>query len=218
MYILLIALIIILSLAWFWWKIGDFLLKHKKYVSGFIYVLCLASFLYLSGWHHAIKETWEKALDLLFFLLFLPILASVLNLSFAKKLMIFRKEIWILMWVLAIVHTTAYFTDFSPIWFWEKNFWFFSWEITYLAWWFLATIIAIVLTITSNIYSQKLLWKKWKLLHKTVYILLIFALLHVIFLKIWWRNDMEVYIQNLLPLAIYIVWKFLQYKKIVLIK
>lgn len=132
--------------------------------------------------------------------------------------MIFRKELWILMWVLAMIHSLQYFIWESAYQFWEYNFWIFNWNITYLAYWFIAIIITIALTITSSNYFLKKMWKHWKTLHRTVYILLIFTLLHVIFLKIWWRGWNEVLFKNWIPFIIYIIWKTLEWKKIVLLK
>lgn len=216
---ILTGLVSLLSL----FKVGDiiwtFLIKNKKYVSIFLYILVILSFLFFTdNSNHAIKETWEKAMDLLWFILFLPILAKVFNFSLAKKLMIFRKELWILMWVLAMIHSLQYFIWESAYQFWEYNFWIFNWNITYLAYWFIAIIITIALTITSSNYFLKKMWKHWKTLHRTVYILLIFTLLHVIFLKIWWRGWNEVLFKNWIPFIIYIIWKTLEWKKIVLLK
>lgn len=48
--------------------------------------------------------------------------------------------------------------------------------------WVIAWIIILALWFTSNNLSQKLLWiKKWKLLHKTAYFLIIIVLFHVAF-------------------------------------
>ena len=55
-----------------------------------------------------VKDTGERALDILWFLLFLPILARVFGLPIARMLMRYRKELGILMGMLAIVHSTLY--------------------------------------------------------------------------------------------------------------
>ena len=204
-------------------KVGDiiwsFLIKNKKYVSIFIYILVILSFLFLTdNSNHAIKESWEKAFELLWFILFLPILAKVFNFSLAKKLMIFRKEIWILMWVLAFIHSLQYFIWENAYQFWEYGFWVFNWSITYLAYWFIATIITIVLTATSSNYFIKKMWKHWKTLHRTVYFVLIFTILHVIFIKIWWRHWNEVLLETWIPFVIYTIWKILEWKNIKLMK
>ena len=215
----LFIIISIFSLINFIWEIiWKFLIKNRKYVSKIFYFFTLLSLLYLwSTDNHSIHESWEKALNLLWVILFLPIFAYVFDFSLAKKLLFFRKEMWILMWVLAVVHSTQYFLKPNNIWFWEYEFWFQNWEATYLAWWFLWTIIAIILTITSNNISIKKFWKLWKILHRSVYLLLIFTLLHIIYLKIWWRDWNEVLFETLLPLCLYIIWKILEWKKIKLL-
>ena len=215
MYIELLVIVSVLSFFSYWEKVWMFLIKNKKYVSGILYFLSILSFLYLtSNDHHVIKETWEYSLDLLWFILFLPILYKVFNSSLAWKLMLFRKELWILMWILAIIHSLKYFLDPFPIWFWESSFWYFNWEITHMSWWFLALIITIVLTITSNNYCIKKICKFWKPLHRTTYVLLILTLLHVIFLEIWSKNWNEVYFETLIPLFLYILWKILEWSNV----
>lgn len=51
----------------------------------------------------------------------------------------------------------------------------------------LALIITTPLLLTSNNYTIKLLGKKWKTLHRTVYFVAIFTLLHVVLLE-WARR------------------------------
>jgi len=212
MYILFIVIIFILSAFSFSKNIGDFLVEKKRYISIFFYMLIFLSFFYLfSDDHHAIKETWEKSLDLLWFILWLPILANVFELYIAQKLMPYRKEIWLLMWILAIIHTLQYFLWDHITWFWEQWFWFYNWNINYLVFWFIATIITLILTITSNKFSMIILWTKWKIVHKTIYILLIFTLLHVAFMKInrWWFS---VILIEFIPFIIYFFFKILEWK------
>ena len=210
------ALIIISFLSFFkvWDTISSFIVRYKKYFSVIIYVLCFASFLFLLD-PYMIHETWEIAISLLWFLLWLPILKKVFDFKLAWTLMIFRKEIWILMWVMAIVHSIQYFMDeYNPNIF-SSYFWLNSWILSFYAWGFLALIITIVLTITSNIYSMRLLWRKWKLLHRTVYVLLIFVLLHVSFIKMWWSwfSFMTLF-TVFIPFILYFTWKILEWKKI----
>lgn len=219
MYLPLIIIIVLISVFGYWKRAWDFLITKRKYISWVLYLLSILSFLYLTdSSNQSIHETWERALDLLWFILFLPILAKVFQLELAKKLMLFRKEIWILMWVLAFIHSLQYFIWEYSYWFWEKDFWVFNGSLTYLAYWFIALIITIALTITSNNYSMKMLWKKWKYLHRTVYVLLIFTLLHVLFMKLWWMHENELIFKIWLPLFLYIIWKILQWKKVTLIK
>ncbi len=217
MYIPLLIIISILSLVPARDKIWDFIIQKRKYISWFFYILSFASFFFLIWWPD-IEETWEKSLELLWLILWLPIFAKVFNLVIAKKLMIFRKEIWILMWVLAFVHSLQYFLQDYTIWFWEKLFWVNPfWEITFLAWWFLALVISTVLTLTSNNYLIKKMWRSWKMLHRTVYALLIFTLIHVAMLEAW-EDWIYAYIEEFIPFVIYFGFKILEWKGIVLRK
>jgi len=212
-----LIIITILSLLPFSEIIAKYIIKYRKYISKILYFLCFASFLFLI-WEPDIDDTWEYALELLWILLWLPILAKVFNLVLAKKIMMFRKEIWILMWVMALVHSLQYFMQDYNFWFWEKLFWVNPfWEITYLAWWFVALVITIILTITSNNYSIKNMWKYWKILHRTVYILLIFTLLHVALLEVW-EDWMYAYVEAFTPFVVYFGFKIVEWKGIVLLK
>lgn len=215
MYILVLLIISVLSFFKISDKISDFILKQRKYISVFIYVLCFLSFIFLIDLNTA-HQTWEISISLLWFLLWLPILSKVLNFKLATSLMLFRKEIWILMWVMAFVHSLQYFIDEYSYKIWEKWFWILWWQLSSYAWWFLALIITIVLTITSNKYSVKLLWwKKWKLLHRTVYLLIIFVLLHVAFLKIGGAGfSFLTFFTVFIPFVFYFFWKTLEWKNI----
>jgi sulfoxide reductase heme-binding subunit YedZ len=148
----------------------------------------------------------------LWFLLILPILSKVFSIKIASRLMIFRKEIWILMWVMAFVHSIQYFIEPYSYMFWEIEFWWLNWNVTYLAWWFLGLIITIILTVTSNNFSIKKLWKSWKVLHRTVYILLIFSLLHVAFIKFSSENFLLELLITFIPFFLYFIWKILEWK------
>lgn len=195
-----------------WEVVWNFLIKNRKYISYLFYFLSILSLLYLWNTDNkSIGDSWDQALFLLRFILFLPIFANVLNFSIAKKLMVFRKEIWILMWVLVIVHSAQYFFKSNNLWFWEYGFWFQNWEITYLAWWFMWTVIAIILTITSNNTSIKSLGRVWKLLHRLVYFLLIFTLLHIIYLEGVWFEMVFLF-------PLYVFWKILEWKSVELLK
>jgi sulfoxide reductase heme-binding subunit YedZ len=123
-------------------------------------------------------------MDLLWFLLFLPILAKVFSLPIAKTLVRYRKELGILMGMLAMVHSMLYLTDtYTTILPWDIQFWIDNGSISYLGIGMVATFFTFLLLITSNIASMKLLGKKWKLLHRTAYIIILLTVLHVILLK-----------------------------------
>jgi len=215
MYIPLVILISILSFFSIWEKIWSFLIYNKKYVSLFLYFLTFSSLFYLGdNSSHSIHSTWERTYDLLMLILFIPILAKVFNFSLAKKLMVFRKELWILMWVLALVHWIQYFLSKDSYQFWESWFWTTDWWINYLAYWFMALFITLILTITSNNFSLKKLWKYWKKIHRFVYVLLFFAFLHVFYFIYWTDEFISKLLKYWIPLWIYIVMKILEWNNI----
>lgn len=207
MLLAILAILSILSLFKLWDKAWDLIIKNKNIISWIIYALCFASLLFLLKDDN--HKTWELSLWLLEVILLLPILSKVFKLSIPIRLMLFRKELWILMWVLAFIHSLQYFIKPWAYMFWEKWFWIFNWNITFLAFWFLWIIIAIILTVTSNNYSIKKLWKKWKLLHRLAYILLISVFIHVILLK-----NLEDLSLILLLIIIYFILKTLEWNKI----
>ena len=210
-----IPILIIISVLSFF-KLGDdiwvFIIKQRAIISKILLVLAFLT-LFLMFFSYSVKESWEKAIWLLWIVLWLPILSKVFWLKLAQKLMLFRKEIGVLMGTFTIVHSSQYFFDSSFTAFLKPDFWYTNGMITYLAWWMLATIITIILTFTSNNFSIKILWKKWKYLHRTVYFLLIFALLHVAFLQFSSEWYLDIII-TFIPFIFYFIWKILEWKSI----
>lgn len=131
-----------------------------------------------------IKETGGAALELLWIILFIPILSKVFNQSLAKKFILWRKELGILMGMLALVHGLQYFS-FGNIFqnIMDTTFWASSLSIPFVTVGMIALVISILLLVTSNLYSQKKLKKYWKMLHRLVYPLLLLVILHVILIQ-----------------------------------
>lgn len=129
------------------------------------------------------KESGEKAIFILWIILWLPIFARVLGLGVAKVLMPLRKEIGILMGTLAIVHTISFMAP-NPSFILSKIFWISSsgYPSAY-TFGFLAYILTLPLLFTSNTWAMKKLGKKWKTLHKLVYGIVIFTVVHVVLIK-----------------------------------
>ena len=107
MHIILLSLIVVLSFTSYSERIADFFQRNFTIISRLILLLAFASttLLFIP---EMVKDTGERALDILWFLLFLPILARVFGLPIARMLMRYRKELGILMGMLAIVHSTLY--------------------------------------------------------------------------------------------------------------
>lgn len=63
---------------------------------------------------------------------------------------------------------------------------------TYLSFGLVATVFALILLVTSNAVSMKIMgYRRWKLLHRTAYVLLVFTILHVVVLGYAKRGEIE---------------------------
>lgn len=156
------------------------------------------------------SEIWSLWWILLLFIVFIRPFSDILpKLKILKKLVILRKEIWILSWVFIALHWIWFFLNsripvlqwlFSPVYY----------NITNLfGWWMIWMYIWIILTITSNVFSMKILGKNWKKLQRLTYLFFIFWAIHI------WMVDSE----KIIPLSI-VVWSWLilwilTYKKVV---
>lgn len=166
----------------------------------------------------SIESTGSAALAILWFVLFVPIFSKVFRVRLFSVLMGFRKELGILMGVLAAVHSAAYFVTPShhaplPIPIWKAEFWIGQDGITYLAFGFVATFFALLLLMTSNAFSMKAMGhKRWKLVHRTAYVVLIFTVLHVVVLEYAKHGRIE--IGPIAVLTVYFLGKILEWKGI----
>lgn len=221
MFIVFLMIISILSLfTWISKKIEEFIVKNFVYLRWSLLWLSILSLWFLFD-THTIKLTGNIALEILWVLLFLPILAYVFSFGIAKKLMPLRKEWGILMGALGIIHSIQYFMGrgaLSDIF--TSNFWISGNHIGYLWAGMIATLILIILTITSNNWAIKTLGKYWKPLHRVVYICIIFTVLHVVYMKSgrmrWWVE--QIHWGELAILWIYFIgkiaeWRWISIKK-----
>ncbi len=155
--------------------------KYQKYIGYFFIGLSFAS-LGMIFFPSTVKLSGEQSMNVLWFLLFLPIFARVIGLSLAQTLMPLRKEIGILMGTLAFVHGAAYVLPFPTMltesfFYWDSNFF----SYTFLG--LIALILTIPLLLTSNTWAIQKLGKYWKMLHRLVYGVIIFTVAHVVVLK-----------------------------------
>lgn len=186
--------------------------KHRKYVGYFIIFLALCSFSFFL-FPYSTKESGEKAILVLWIILWLPIFARVLDINIAKTLMPLRKELGILMGILAIVHGAGYIA-IDPAMLGTREFWITNGYPTPYAFGYFGFLLIIPLLLTSNIWAMKKLGKYWKLLHKLVYIIVILVVIHVVMIKYFIELD-------LVPVAIlvlYFIGKVLEWKGISLKK
>ncbi len=122
--------------------------------------------------------------SLLLFILFLRPLSDIFtDLKILKSLLAFRKELGILCGSLGISHGIGFFLDNkTPLseWFQADYLWDFQ---QHYFWGVLGFFIVIILTLTSNIFSVKVLKKYWKKMHKLTYIFLLVVAIHIVLIK-----------------------------------
>ncbi len=158
------------------------------------------------------KSYGELAGNLLIGILFLSPAARIVRVRFLTLLMAVRRELGILMGYLALVHGIGYMID--PLWFqgyilpnlsiWQNGFLFGM----------AAFFLTLPLLLTSNNLAQKYLGgKKWKWLHRSVYIMFVFAILHRFFIKT--GNDGQVtfaFVESFILVGSYVFLKLLAWK------
>ncbi len=121
-----------------------------------------------------------------------------------RGLLALRKEVGILCGMTAIAHSIGYFFDagISPLTGFLEPY---IWDVTdYFFWGVIAFFIAVLLTLTSNLFSMKRLKKWWKRLHRLTYILFFTVSIHIVLIKYSHGNSFfsgEV-LQILLPVLI----------------
>lgn len=95
--------------------------QYRKYI-GWLFIFLAVCTIPLAFISNTAKFTGEQSLNILWFLLFLPIFARVIGLDLAKALMPLRKEIGICMGTLAIVHGLSYILP-DPMYLFDAGFW-----------------------------------------------------------------------------------------------
>ena len=155
------------------------------------------------------RDTGSVSFYVLLTILFLPVLARVFSLSLAQTLMPLRKELGILMGTLAWVHGANFILQ-DPTYIQDPTFWWQNGFVSYLALGIVALAIATPLLLTSSNFAIRLLGKRWKTLHKTVYILAIVTILHVVLIE--WSKRKSIDYATLSILVIYFVGKIMEWR------
>ncbi|MFB0965762.1 MAG: ferric reductase-like transmembrane domain-containing protein, partial [Patescibacteria group bacterium] len=159
----------------------DFVSKNREKISRALLAVSAAATL-LVFVPELLKDTGSWALFLLVFIMFLSPVSSITGSRFLRVLMPFRKEVGILMGVMATVHAVKTFTTGyaspelamnSAIWISPATL------LTPIGWGLAALVFVIALTVTSNRFSMRLLGKNWKLLHRTAYLAFVLTYVHV---------------------------------------
>jgi len=159
-------------------------MKYLKYIKIFILILWVLSiYIFLEPWIY--KELWDISWKLLIIVLFIRPLRDIFpNFKLFGYILIFRRELWIITWLYAIMHWIWYFLD--------KKYWLDMLLDSYLwdfwnntSWWLLALIVSIPLLLTSNLFSLKKLWKYWKTVHRISYIMFLLVAIHISIINNW---------------------------------
>jgi sulfoxide reductase heme-binding subunit YedZ len=125
------------------------------------------------------KEMGEFGYNLIIFILFLsPVTKIFSNFKILKDISGFCKELGMLSFWILTIHVIGMMLDLNLF----NNFSSLFLE-NYLIFGFLAYILIFILGITSNKFSMRMLRKKWFLLHKLLYIVLVLAVVHVVLIK-----------------------------------
>lgn len=163
---------------------SDFLGKHIFSVKRIILVVAhLALFGFL--FPEMRKGFGELAANLLIVILFLSPVSKIFRMRILLQLMAIRRELGILMGYLATVHGVGYLLD--PDWFvfiaqplLSGDIW--GNDPRYI-FGILAYTLTLPLLFTSNALAQRLMGTKWKMLHRTVYLMFVFAIIHRFLVK-----------------------------------
>lgn len=178
---------------------NDAIKKELVYVSNFLIIFILSLipfFITLYSYDPAainasFRFFWKVAFLYLTLALIISPLISIFKIEKTREyFIIFRKTLWILAFFYFFRHWFDYFAqELKYYWFQDPT------QITvleYIVWniykrmdviiWLLAWVIIFLLWITSNKFSEKILWWKiWKWIHNLVYIWFTLSLLHIAF-------------------------------------
>jgi rubredoxin/NAD(P)H-flavin reductase len=171
-----------------------------KYITHFILLFCILILPWIFINHHFLLEhLWENNLYLrvywkvaMFYfalaLIISPILEFIKNWKYRKKLILSRKILWILAFIFFLKHWLEYF---GIEYIFQNKY---HWETPYLTYvldnllirydalsWVVAWILMLVLGLTSNKFSVKFLWKKWKKVQSLVFPAFLISAIHVAF-------------------------------------
>jgi DMSO/TMAO reductase YedYZ heme-binding membrane subunit len=189
-------------------SLENFIKKYRKEIGYFILFLALLSPLYLFA-DRGTKESGERAITVLWIILWMPILARVFSIRIFAHLLPLRKELWILMWVLALVHGFSFIIPNQEMMqsgaaVWQGG------KPTAIFYGLIAMWLSVPLTLTSSTWAMRKMWRYWKHLHRLVYIILILVVIHVVMIK----GDIVPYI----ILGLYLIFKVLEWKKVTLFR
>lgn len=163
---------------------SDFLVKHIFSVKrGILVVAHVSLFGFL--FPEMRKDFGELAANLLIFILFISPVSKIFRMRLLLQLMMLRRELGIMMAYLATVHGIGYLIEpdryaaiVVPML--TGNIW---GEDPRYVFGLLAYALTLPLLLTSNTLAQKYMGAKWKQLHRTVYLVFAFAIIHRFLVK-----------------------------------
>lgn len=162
------------------------------------YILLLLNLLWFAIFFDSriFSMLWNISWILLIIIVYSRPLSNIFNkVTFLKKIVSIRKELWILCVTLGIAHVIWFFINawwlslFFDSFYWRLNNWFW--------YWIYALIISIPLLVTSNLAYMKFFWKYWKSIQRLTYIFFILVWIHVALIK--WYFSIE-------PIIIVFIW------------
>lgn len=192
----------------FLFPLEKFIKKNRKYIGYFFIFLSFASFGFFF-YPNSTKESGEKAIFVLWVILWIPIFARVFGLHIAREILPLRKELGILMGTLAFVHGAGYISWY-PSQILDASFWWQGGFLSYLAFGFFALAFSIPLTLTSSDWAMQKLGKNWKRLHRMTYLIIIFAVIHVELIRV--SNNFDFF--PVIFLGLYFIGKIFEWNGI----
>lgn len=189
-------------------KIYNFICKYHQKISLIFWWLPVLVLLSLFKPFEQ-KEYWELAWNLLLIIIFISPIAQITNSKILKRLLLYRRQLWITMGFLALVHVFLfYYNIWDFLYFLKKDFYVINWSPTFLFFWFIAILLIIPLLLTSNNLSMRILKRNWKKIQRLVYFVFILTWIHISILK--WEDD---FIGISIIIIFYLALKFIVYKK-----
>ncbi|EKD30039.1 MAG: hypothetical protein ACD_78C00176G0001 [uncultured bacterium (gcode 4)] len=158
-------------------------------------------------------EIWDLGWYCLLFIVFSRPLSDVLpKLGILKKFVALRKEIWIISWIFIVAHWLWFFLASKISVFTGLSSGDYYNLTNLFGWGMIGMYIGIILTITSNKFSKKLLGRNWKRLQRFTYLFFIFWAIHIAFF------DPEKILPLLMVVGLWAVLWILAWKRVVLLK
>jgi methionine sulfoxide reductase heme-binding subunit len=171
----------ITTLNAFLMPVENLIKKYRKYI-GYAILLVTLIAAYLLSDPKMIKSSGEKAILVLWIILWMPILARVFGLRLFAQLLPLRKELGILMGVLAVIHGFSFIIPNQELMqsggaVWQNG------KPTFILFGIIAMWLSVPLTLTSSMWAMRKMGKKWKMLHRLIYVIVLLTVVHVVMLK-----------------------------------